>query len=207
MKILNHFIGTVGSEPRAGTTADGKRWLSFRMAVSQDGFNPSTGAFEEYDTTWFDVSAFGALAENLFASLHKGEPVIVVGRLRVREWQTEEKSGSTPQVVAEMVGHNMRFGATRFSRAAKRPDGGETAQETVPGTAGAPGAGGGGPGGAAAGAGGPGKERAVEGGAGAGGRAAQTQRRGSEGSADEADGERSLVGAGADGGGGDSPPF
>lgn len=123
MKILNHFIGTVGSDVRVGVSAEDKRWASFRMAVSHDAFNPQTGAFEEYETSWFDVSAFGALASDLGASVRKGDPVVVVGRLRLREWSTEDKSGVTPQIIAEAVGHNLRFGVSSFQRTArKKPD-------------------------------------------------------------------------------------
>lgn len=129
MKILNHFIGTLGADPRGGTSADGKKWASFRLAVAHDGYNPNTGQYEEFDTTWFDVSAFGVLAANVNASLHKGDQVLVIGRLRMRDWSTEEKSGTTPQIIAEAIGPNIRFGVSNFQKMSRRRDA-EEAQET-----------------------------------------------------------------------------
>lgn len=138
MKQLNYFLGTVGSDTRSGLTDKGKRWVSFRMAVNHDYLNKETGTFETIDTVWYEVSAFGTLAENVTKSVHKGDSVFVVGRLKVREWTTEDgRNGATVGIAAEAVGFNLQFtGAVSTRQALKNaesaaagPDGqGQSAQ-------------------------------------------------------------------------------
>lgn len=120
MKQLNFFVGTVGSEIRSGSTNDDNPWTSFRIAVNHDRFDNSTGAYSTVDTTWFEVSCYGALATNTRVSIHKGDSVIVVGRIRAREWTSDDgRSGTAVQIVAENVGHNLRFWPAQSARPQK----------------------------------------------------------------------------------------
>jgi len=66
--------------------------------------------------TWFTVTAFRRLAENAAASLEKGDRVIVQGRLRVRPWESGEKSGISVEIDADAIGHDLAWGTTVFSR-------------------------------------------------------------------------------------------
>lgn len=116
MKTTNHLIGTIGSDPRTGTLTDGRPFVGFRLAVNHDYFNAETGSYESGETSWFDVSAYGAIAQACACSLSKGDPVIVVGRLRVRDWTSGEKSGTAVELIADAIGHNLRFGTGSFSR-------------------------------------------------------------------------------------------
>ena len=70
----------------------------------------------EGETSWYSVSVFRVLAEHAFASLHKGERVIVTGRLRIRQWETSVKKGVTAEIDADALGHDLLFGTTRFER-------------------------------------------------------------------------------------------
>jgi single-strand DNA-binding protein len=56
--------------------------------------------------------------------------VIVTGRLRVREWATDEKSGINVEVDADSLGHDLTFGTSEFTRtppATATPDTAESA--------------------------------------------------------------------------------
>ena len=127
MKTTNHLIGTIGSDPRTGTLTDGRPYVGFRLAVNHDYFNSETGAYESGDTSWYDVAAYGAIAQACACSLSKGDPVIVVGRLRVRDWTSGERSGTAVEIIADAIGHNLRFGTGSFSRRSsrRRSSGGE----------------------------------------------------------------------------------
>jgi single-strand DNA-binding protein len=85
---------------------------SFRLGASDRRFNPSTERWENGDTSFYSVSCFGRLAVNAFASLNKGDAVVVTGRRKVKEWSAGEKSGLDVEVVAESVGHDLRWGKT-----------------------------------------------------------------------------------------------
>jgi single-strand DNA-binding protein len=53
---------------------------------------------------------------NTAASINKGDRVVVAGRLRIREWQAGDKSGTNIEVDADALGHDLSWGSTVFSR-------------------------------------------------------------------------------------------
>ena len=120
MKLQHYYCGTVGSQIRSGTTSAGKPFASFRFAVNYDYFDTESQNYKEVDTSWFDVSVYGAAAMNIAQSVSQGDPLIVIGRTRIREWENEEKSGIAAEIIAEAVGHNLRFGTGEFTRAGKQ---------------------------------------------------------------------------------------
>lgn len=108
------LTGVVATEPRNLTTTDGLTITSFRLASSQRRFDRHKNAWIETGTNWYTVTAFRQLASNVASSIVKGDRVVASGRLRVREWQSEEKSGMTVEVEAEAVGHDLFWGTSRF---------------------------------------------------------------------------------------------
>jgi single-strand DNA-binding protein len=62
--------------------------------------------------------------------LRKGEPVLVRGRLRVREYEGKDGSrGTETEIDASSVGHDLSRGVAHFSRTRRAP--GETAAESA----------------------------------------------------------------------------
>lgn len=116
MKITNVFVGTVGQDPRSGAFDDGRAWANVRIAVNHDYFNGATGEVVSRGVSWFDVSAYGALARNVAFSVRKGESIIVVGELRMRDWEKEGRTGTSGTIVADVVGPNLLFGVTKYTR-------------------------------------------------------------------------------------------
>jgi single-strand DNA-binding protein len=67
-------------------------------------------------TSYFNVSAFGSLAENSADSLHKGNRIIVTGRLEQRSWDKEDGTkGTAIELIAEAVGPDLRFNNASLS--------------------------------------------------------------------------------------------
>ncbi len=73
------FVGFLGSDPEMRTTPGGQYVTNFNVAVSRS-FKNADGT-KGKETTWFHVTAWNKLAENVSAFLHKGSKVLVVGRL------------------------------------------------------------------------------------------------------------------------------
>ena len=83
------------------------------------------GQWVDGDTTWYSVSAWRALADNINDSVRKGDAVIVHGRLRSETWTREDGQVSSTLVVdASFVGHDLCRGTSSFLRSTKpdRPD-------------------------------------------------------------------------------------
>lgn len=109
-------IGTIATDPRT-TSAPGKAtFCTFRLASTDRRFDREQNLWVDGETNWFTVNAFRSLAAHAGASFTKGQRVVVHGRLRVRRWETEEKSGTSVEIEADAIGHDLRWGVTAFSR-------------------------------------------------------------------------------------------
>ena len=83
------------------------------------------GRWVDGDTTWYSVTAWRQLADNVRGSIRKGDAVIVHGRLRTDTWERADGQQSTTLCIeASMVGHDLTRGTSTFQRAvrAERPE-------------------------------------------------------------------------------------
>jgi single-strand DNA-binding protein len=110
-------VTVVGSitEPALRFSPQGKAIASFSVASTpriKDGDNWVDG-----ETTWFRVSAFDAMAENIAESLRKGDRVIVQGRFKTRSYQTDAgETRSGLELVADEVGPTLRWAIARAEK-------------------------------------------------------------------------------------------
>lgn len=76
----------------------------FRVAASGRHFDKATGEWIDTKPVYMDVTCWRQLGDNVFTSLHKGDTVLVHGRLDYREWDDAEgKRRSAYEVVASSV--------------------------------------------------------------------------------------------------------
>ena len=68
------------------------------------------------DTNWYTVTAFRDLAINAAQSLNKGDRIVTVGRLKVRDWSNDDRSGTSIEVEANSLGHDLHWGVSQYSR-------------------------------------------------------------------------------------------
>jgi len=109
-------IGTVATDPKRITTQSGAMLCSFRLASDERRYDRTQQKWIEGETNWYSISVFRALGEHAHSSLHKGERVIVSGRLRVRRWESEGKAGTSVEIDADAVGHDLRWGVSAFEK-------------------------------------------------------------------------------------------
>ncbi len=81
------IIGNLGRDPEMRYTPSGKPVTSFSVAVSRSWVKPEGERTETTD--WFNVVAWGRLAEICSQYLAKGSMVYVEGRLETRSWEAE----------------------------------------------------------------------------------------------------------------------
>lgn len=112
--------GNVTADPVFGQTNSGDPFTNFRVAVNYGYFDREKNQYLTSGTSFFKVSAFGALAVNTFESIQKGMPVVVHGRLRVEDWESGDKRGTNAVIKAFAIGPNLSFGQADF-RSVKRP--------------------------------------------------------------------------------------
>jgi len=108
--------GTIATDPRHIVTNEGLDVTSFRLASSQRYFDRKRGAFIEGETNWYTVTTFRQLAAHADASLHKGERVLVRGRMKIRDWSDGEKAGRVVEIEADSLGHDLLWGTAVYTR-------------------------------------------------------------------------------------------
>ena len=97
------IIGHVGRDPEMRYTPSGRPVTSFSVATSRSWTSAEGDRREE--TEWFNVVAWGNLAEICKAHINKGQQVYVEGRLQTRGWEDEsgKKHFRTELVANEMI--------------------------------------------------------------------------------------------------------
>lgn len=110
------ITGLIATEPRNIVTSEGLAICSFRVASPQRHFNRSQNTWIDGETNWYTVSAFRQLAEHAATSLHKGERIVVRGKLKLRQWERDEKTGLSAEIEADSLGHDLRWGSAQFTR-------------------------------------------------------------------------------------------
>ena len=116
MTELVTISGLVATTPRHLITQDGLPITSFRLASSQRRFDREQNKWIDGETNWFTITGFRQLAINLSPSVQKGERIIVTGRLKIRDWDNGERAGTSVEVEAEHVGHDLFWGTSVFTR-------------------------------------------------------------------------------------------
>ncbi|WP_066515483.1 single-stranded DNA-binding protein [Curtobacterium ammoniigenes] len=108
--------GIVATEPRHLVTQAGLEITSLRVASQSRKWDRSNSSWTNGETNWFTVTAFRSLAANLTASVNKGDRVVVFGRLRIRNWERDERSGIAVEIEAESIGHDLAWGTGTWER-------------------------------------------------------------------------------------------
>lgn len=109
-------VGTVATDPRTLTTHSGVALCTFRLASGERRYDREKNEWVDGETNWFTVTVFRGPALNARDSFRKGDRVIVNGRLRVRSWERDDRSGTSVDIEAESIGHDLRWGVTRFTK-------------------------------------------------------------------------------------------
>ena len=96
------LIGRLGRAPEMRYTPDGKPVTSFSI-VTVYAWASSNGERHQ-ETDWFNVVAWGELAEQCKRHLSKDQQVYVEGRMKTRRWSdAEDVRRSCAEVVAQDV--------------------------------------------------------------------------------------------------------
>ena len=97
------IIGHLGRDPEMRYTPSGRPVTTFAVATSRS-WNSMDGE-RHSETEWFNVVAWGNLAEICKQYLTKGQQVYIEGRLQTRKWEDKEgiKHTAVEIVASEMM--------------------------------------------------------------------------------------------------------
>ncbi len=91
------LIGNLSKDVELKYTKDGTAYANFSVA---DNYTYKTKSGEKKkETSFFDVTVFGKLAENCAEYLSKGKQVAIAGRLKQNTWETSDGSKRSKVVI------------------------------------------------------------------------------------------------------------
>ena len=129
------LVGNAVTDVTIGATPNGIEYSTFRLATTTRRFDRGIGQWIDGDTSYVRITCWRKLARHVAESISKGDPVVVAGALKIREWANEDRRGVSVEVDASSVGHDLARGVSAFTRAAKRDFAGDDsalADETGP---------------------------------------------------------------------------
>jgi single-strand DNA-binding protein len=119
------IVGNITREPELKFLPGGQASVRLGVAVNRRWQNRQTNEMEER-TSYFDVTAYGSLAENVANSCPKGTRVVVSGRLEQRSWDDKETGAkrSIVEINADDIAPSLRYATAQITKNPSRGDGG-----------------------------------------------------------------------------------
>lgn len=115
------IVGNITRDPELRYTPNGASVTNFSLAWNRR-YERNGQTVEQ--VSFFDVTCWGSLAENVAASLGKGNRVVVSGELEQRSWDTQDgQKRSKVEIKADDVAPSLRWASVEITRNA-RDDGG-----------------------------------------------------------------------------------
>ncbi|MDQ0842852.1 single-stranded DNA-binding protein [Streptomyces sp. V1I6] len=114
-------VGNVATNVEYRETATGGM-ARFRFAVPSRRWDRRGGNWTDGPTSFYTVFAWRSLAQNLAGSVSVGEPLLVHGRLKVREEEADGRRRTFVDIDALAVGHDLTRGTSAFRRVVKSRD-------------------------------------------------------------------------------------
>jgi single-strand DNA-binding protein len=109
-------VGNLVDDPRLRSTDAGVVVASFRVASTSRRYDRESRRWVDSASLFLSVSCWRTLAGNAVASLRKGDPVVVTGRLSTRTWEKDGQVRSSCELEAVAVGPDLARGTAVFRR-------------------------------------------------------------------------------------------
>jgi len=114
------ITGNLTADPELRFTPTGRPVAAFTIANTPRFPDRQTGEWQDGETWFVRCSAWGDAAENIAASLNRGNAVVATGRLRCRTW--EDKDGgkrATVEMTVDDIGPSLRRAVAKVTKATR----------------------------------------------------------------------------------------
>jgi len=114
------ITGNLTADPELRFTPTGRQVAAFTVASTPRFPDRATGEWQDGETWFVRCSAWGDTAENIAASLNRGNAVVATGRLRCRTW--EDKDGgkrATVEMTVDDIGPSLRRAIAKVTKATR----------------------------------------------------------------------------------------
>lgn len=113
-------VGNITRDPELRFTPNGTPVANIGIACNRRWMDRSTNEWKE-ETSFFNVTAWAEMAENIGNSLAKGDRIIVTGRLEQRSWETDQgDKRSVVEIRADEIGPSLRWATANVEKNERR---------------------------------------------------------------------------------------
>ena len=109
-------VGNVVDEVVNKPTTSGLSRVSFRVASTQRRRDRESGQWVDGHKFFVNVTFFREFAENVAASVSKGDPIVVSGRIFSRQYVRDESNHIAYEIEPEAIGHDLARGTASFTK-------------------------------------------------------------------------------------------
>jgi single-strand DNA-binding protein len=115
-----HMIGHVGTDVDYRRVGNGTDLSTFRLASTPRRFDRAQRTYVDGTTTWITVQCWRSLALHVRDAVRRGDPVVVIGKLKTEEWTKDGVRNSRFILEALAVGHDLNRGVSSFRKVAQQ---------------------------------------------------------------------------------------
>jgi single-strand DNA-binding protein len=125
-------VGNLTDAPELRFLPDGTGMAKFRVASTPRVFDRTRNEYRDGDPLFLSCTAWRDLAEHIAESLTKGARVVVVGRLRLSQWEDKEsgQKRSMIQLDVDEVGPSLKFATAKVQKMSRAKGDGFTPAES-----------------------------------------------------------------------------
>jgi single-strand DNA-binding protein len=124
--------GNLVADPELKFFASGDAYCNITVAVGSRK-KDDNGNWVDGDTSYFDATVIGTLAENLVNSLTKGTRVVLSGTQSQRHWEDKEgNKRSSYGIKVDTIGPDLRWATAQVTKVAKTDGGSAPSPRTAP---------------------------------------------------------------------------
>ena len=114
------IAGNLVDDPELRFTPSGQPVAKFRIASTPRFYDKQAAEWKDGDTLFLTVNVWRQQAENVAESLTRGTRVVVVGRLQMRSWETQEGEKRTVvEIEADEIGPSLKWATTKVEKQAR----------------------------------------------------------------------------------------
>ena len=121
-------VGNLAADPELRFIPSGAAVVNFTVAQTPRTYDKDTSTWKDGETVWMRCSLWRDYAENVAASLHKGDRVVVLGKLKQRTYEKDGVNHTVVEMEAEEVGAAMRYAEVQV-RKTERTQGQQAPQQ------------------------------------------------------------------------------
>ncbi len=115
-----HMVGHVGTDVDYRKVGSGTDLSTFRLATTPRRWDRNQRAYVDGTTSWITVQCWRTLALHVRDSIRRGDPVLVIGKLKTEEWIKDDVRNSRFVLEAVTVGHDLNRGVSSFEKVVRQ---------------------------------------------------------------------------------------